>query len=179
MAPSTSPSHNPPEYNGIKFSTPDGVRAASVTKRIEAEIAASDAANVNDKPKPSAKSVSQQVLEPRAKYLYRLQEIVDFKAIKKANLRVVFDPFGEPPADIPTRCCATPAGCFHGPRLQGCPLRRSRPRTRRPFARRLPHRDASHQSQHRDSYRRRRRSLRNRGRRRHLLHSQLHRCFVV
>src|SRR5580700_8522337 len=71
-------SHNPPEYNGIKFSTPDGAPALpEVTKRIEAEIAASDAANVNDKPKPSAKSVSQQVLEPRAKYLYRLQEIVD------------------------------------------------------------------------------------------------------
>ncbi|HWY20691.1 MAG TPA: phosphoglucomutase/phosphomannomutase family protein [Candidatus Acidoferrum sp.] len=87
-------SHNPPEYNGIKFSTPDGAPALpEVTKRIEAEIAASDAANVNEKPKTSTKSVSQQALEPRAKYLSRLQEIVDFKAIKKANLRVVFDPF--------------------------------------------------------------------------------------
>ncbi len=37
-------SHNPPEYNGIKFSTPDGAPALpEVTKRIEAEIAASDA----------------------------------------------------------------------------------------------------------------------------------------
>ena len=34
-------SHNPPEYNGIKFSTPDGAPALpEVTKRIEAEIAA-------------------------------------------------------------------------------------------------------------------------------------------
>src|SRR5919108_6071087 len=33
-------SHNPPEYNGIKFSTPDGAPALpEVTKRIEAEIA--------------------------------------------------------------------------------------------------------------------------------------------
>ena len=39
-------SHNPPEYNGIKFSTPDGAPALpEVTKRIEAEIAASDADN--------------------------------------------------------------------------------------------------------------------------------------
>ena len=38
-------SHNPPEYNGIKFSTPDGAPALpEATKRIEAEIAASDAA---------------------------------------------------------------------------------------------------------------------------------------
>ena len=34
-------SHNPPEYNGIKFSTPDGAPALpEVTKHIEAEIAA-------------------------------------------------------------------------------------------------------------------------------------------
>src|SRR6266571_36591 len=33
-------SHNPPEYNGIKFSTPDGAPAMpDVTKQIEAQIA--------------------------------------------------------------------------------------------------------------------------------------------
>src|SRR5579871_2818780 len=37
-------SHNPPEYNGIKFSTPDGCPALpEVTKKIEAEIASADA----------------------------------------------------------------------------------------------------------------------------------------
>src|SRR6266436_111926 len=37
-------SHNPPEYNGIKFSTPDGAPALpDATKKIEAEIAAIDA----------------------------------------------------------------------------------------------------------------------------------------
>src|SRR5262249_29918903 len=36
-------SHNPPEYNGIKFSTPDGAPALpEFTKKIEAEIAALD-----------------------------------------------------------------------------------------------------------------------------------------
>src|SRR3982075_3180318 len=36
-------SHNPPEYNGIKFSTPDGCPALpEVTRKIEAEIAAGD-----------------------------------------------------------------------------------------------------------------------------------------
>src|SRR5713101_6463499 len=85
-------SHNPPEYNGIKFSTPDGAPALpEVTKRIEAEIAASDAAS--ERPKPQNKSATAQALEPRSSYLARLKEIVDFKAIQKANLRVVFDPF--------------------------------------------------------------------------------------
>ena len=38
-------SHNPPEYNGIKFSTPDGCPALpEVTKKIEAEIVAGDSA---------------------------------------------------------------------------------------------------------------------------------------
>ncbi len=37
-------SHNPPEYNGIKFSTPDGAPALpEATHGIEAEIAAFDA----------------------------------------------------------------------------------------------------------------------------------------
>src|SRR5436189_1173382 len=85
-------SHNPPEYNGIKFSTPDGAPALpEVTKRIEAEIAASDAAGEGHKPR--SKSAAAEVLEPRSAYLARLQEIIDFKAVKKANLRVVFDPF--------------------------------------------------------------------------------------
>src|SRR5438067_11033781 len=39
-------SHNPPEYNGIKFSTPDGAPALpEATKRIEAEIVAADNEN--------------------------------------------------------------------------------------------------------------------------------------
>src|SRR6202043_358831 len=85
-------SHNPPEYNGIKFSTPDGAPALpEVTKRIEGEIATSDAGN--EGPKAPSKTVTAQALEPRAAYLARLREIVDFKAIQKANLRVVFDPF--------------------------------------------------------------------------------------
>ena len=51
-------SHNPPEYNGIKFSTPDGAPALpEATKRIEAEIAASDADN--GKPKPPGKAVDR------------------------------------------------------------------------------------------------------------------------
>ncbi len=85
-------SHNPPEYNGIKFSTPDGAPALpEVTSRIEAEIAASDAGK--NQPAPAPESVIARALDPRSAYLARLREIVDFKAIQKANLRVVFDPF--------------------------------------------------------------------------------------
>src|SRR5881409_2561909 len=91
-------SHNPPEYNGIKFSTPDGAPALpEVTKKIEAEIAAYDASGANGPAKESLsqqspQSPSQQSLDPRRMYLGRLREIADLDLIKKADLRVVFDP---------------------------------------------------------------------------------------
>src|SRR6202022_3001646 len=76
-------SHNPPEYNGIKFSTPDGAPALpEVTGKIEAEIVLSDLPG--GKPNPPAQGVSAQPLEPRAAYLAHLGEIVDLKVIQKA-----------------------------------------------------------------------------------------------
>jgi len=81
-------SHNPPEYNGIKFSTPDGAPALpEVTRKIEKEIATGDGASDT-----SSKKVSAQAIDPKPIYLARLREIVDFAAMKKAGLRVVFDP---------------------------------------------------------------------------------------
>ena len=83
-------SHNPPEYNGIKFSTPDGAPALpEATKRIEAEIAAYDLSGGGPN---GGKKIPAQTLEPRAGYVARLKEIIDLDAIKKAGLRVVYDP---------------------------------------------------------------------------------------
>lgn len=86
-------SHNPPEYNGIKFSTPDGAPALpEVTKKIEAEIAAAEK-QVQKTAHPSANAKpSTETIEPRSTYLARLREIIDLEAIKKAGLRVAFDP---------------------------------------------------------------------------------------
>jgi phosphoglucomutase len=84
-------SHNPPEYNGIKFSTPDGAPALpEATQRVEAEILAFDASGENG---AGTKGPGAQALDPRRMYLSRLREIVDLKVISKAGLRVVFDPF--------------------------------------------------------------------------------------
>jgi phosphoglucomutase len=89
-------SHNPPQYNGIKFSTPDGAPALpEVTKAIEAEI-------TNDRGEwlvasgqqesAGAGSVSPEEIDVRQGYLQRLREIVDFDAMTRAGLRVAFDP---------------------------------------------------------------------------------------
>src|SRR5205807_8608879 len=56
-------SHNPPEYNGIKFSTPDGCPALpEVTKKIEAEIVAADNSPSSAAGSSSAKS---ETLDPK------------------------------------------------------------------------------------------------------------------
>ena len=79
-------SHNPPEYNGIKFSTQDGAPALpEVTKHIEKEIPAD-----GDAPRGTKSEI--QPLDPKPAYMDRLREIIDFAAIKKAGVRVVFDP---------------------------------------------------------------------------------------
>jgi len=82
-------SHNPPEYNGIKFSTPDGAPALpEVTMTIEAQIATYD----QNPQSPRATKAETQSIDPRRMYLSRLREIVDLDVIKKSGVKVAFDP---------------------------------------------------------------------------------------
>jgi phosphoglucomutase len=84
-------SHNPPEYNGIKFSTPDGAPALpEVTKQIEAAIVGLGEGVVAPAPEPKEKF---EEIDVKPDYLKRLGELVDFPAIKKSGIKVVFDPF--------------------------------------------------------------------------------------
>ena len=90
-------SHNPPEYNGIKFSTPDGAPALpEVTEAIEREIAC-----LRREVRRGCRAVSnQQRLRSRLQsedrsarnVSWRLREIVDVDAIKKAGIKIAFDP---------------------------------------------------------------------------------------
>src|SRR5450755_915611 len=84
-------SHNPPEYNGIKFSTPDGAPALpEATQAIEREIAGFDAhPQAPDKTKAQSKSES---IDPRRMYLSRLPEIIDLDVIKNSGVKIAFDP---------------------------------------------------------------------------------------
>ena len=82
-------SHNPPEYNGIKFSTPDGAPALpEATQAIESEITGFDA---NPQPPQGAKGAREEI-DPRRMYLSRLREIVDVDVIKRAGIKIAFDP---------------------------------------------------------------------------------------
>ena len=86
-------SHNPPEYNGIKFSTPDGAPALpEVTRQIEAAIAQIDAAGTPiAKAEPPATGFETADVKPA--FLQRLAELIDLKAIAKSGIKIVCDPF--------------------------------------------------------------------------------------
>jgi phosphoglucomutase len=84
-------SHNPAEYNGIKFSTPDGAPALpEVTRQIEAAVLEADA----DGGEPAAGTAvaARQSIDVKANYLARIREVVDFKIIRERGLKIAFDP---------------------------------------------------------------------------------------
>lgn len=87
-------SHNPPEYNGIKFSTADGAPALpEVSKAIEAAIADYDSGTqAQESVSGVGHKAEAQPIDPRRMYLSRLREMVDLDVIKKADLKVAFDP---------------------------------------------------------------------------------------
>jgi alpha-D-glucose phosphate-specific phosphoglucomutase len=83
-------SHNPPEYNGLKFSTPNGAPALpEITKQIEKEIHTleerHERIDVYDKPELI------EVIEPKERYLAELRNKVDTAVIAKSRLRVGVD----------------------------------------------------------------------------------------
>ena len=85
-------SHNPPEYNGIKFSTHDGAPALpEVTRQIEAAIGGLGGGGSIPSANPPAGGF--ETTDVKAAFLRRLAELVDLKAIAKSGIKIVFDPF--------------------------------------------------------------------------------------
>ncbi|MGO8932368.1 MAG: phosphoglucomutase/phosphomannomutase family protein, partial [Terracidiphilus sp.] len=88
-------SHNPPEYNGIKYSTPDGAPALpEATRQIEAAIdRIAGGGGGHDVPSPLATTDDFETADVKPAFLKRLAELVDLKAIAKSSIKVVYDPF--------------------------------------------------------------------------------------
>lgn len=79
-------SHNPPEYQGIKFSTSDGAPALpEITKQIESNY--DSGAKVED-----ASGGSIEDFDPRTAYLEDLKTKINFKAIADAKGKYAYDP---------------------------------------------------------------------------------------
>jgi phosphoglucomutase len=80
-------SHNPAEYQGLKFSGPDGGPALpEVTRDIEAR-----AAKLGERAPAKSNDDPFEKIDPRDNYLQRLGELVNFTAIRDAKLSVATD----------------------------------------------------------------------------------------
>lgn len=85
-------SHNPPQYNGIKFSTSDGAPALpEVTRRVEQILSAQDS-GAEVKNHQGASSGTSESFNPRGDYLDDLKTKVRFDVIAKAGGRYAYDP---------------------------------------------------------------------------------------
>jgi len=105
-------SHNPPEYNGIKFSTPDGAPALpEATKAIEAEIAAYDQGGTRQRPGPTqASKAESQSIDPRRNVSFAVARNRGLRRHQEGRTEsCVRSPLGRGRADIPTRSSASPA----------------------------------------------------------------------
>jgi alpha-D-glucose phosphate-specific phosphoglucomutase len=84
-------SHNPAEYQGLKFSTSNGAPAApEVTKQVEANIARLQAANWSFKGVVIG-TYQCPTFDPQPAYFKQLHKLIDFPVLKKAKLKVAID----------------------------------------------------------------------------------------
>jgi phosphoglucomutase len=84
-------SHNPPEYNGMKFSTMDGAPALpEITRKIEDLLNAADAQVIEGTRTSDASGV--EIYDPLPAYLSDLQSKVNFDEIAKAGGSYIYDP---------------------------------------------------------------------------------------
>lgn len=94
-----TPSHNPPEFGGIKYDPPTGGPAdASVTAWIEAranELLAADLVGVTRCPFERAQRAStNHLFDYRGAYVEALGSVIDFDALRGSTLTVGVDPLG-------------------------------------------------------------------------------------
>lgn len=83
-------SHNPPEYNGLKFSPSHGGPAAlAVTKDIEKRIARIKG-EVEEMP-PAVFKYPIEEFDPKARYISRIEELIRLDEIRKTELKIIVD----------------------------------------------------------------------------------------
>jgi phosphoglucomutase len=83
-------SHNPPEYNGLKIYTSEGILAPTeLTDRVETRVAELSY-DFDDTFLPRIDLITE--VDPRPSYLDRLQRIIDWDAIRSSGVKIAVDP---------------------------------------------------------------------------------------
>jgi phosphoglucomutase len=84
-------SHNPAEWQGLKFSTYNGAPATpEVTKQIEARIAQLQSDNWSMKPAVIGTFECKR-FDPKPAYFQQIRRLIDFSTIKKAKLKLAIE----------------------------------------------------------------------------------------
>lgn len=84
-------SHNPAEYQGLKFSTANGAAAPpEVTKQIEAHAARLEAEGWTTETAVIG-TFKCKTFDPKPAYFKQVKKLIDFDAIKKAKLKVAVE----------------------------------------------------------------------------------------
>lgn len=84
-------SHNPAEYQGLKFSTANGAAAPpDVTYQIETNVLKRQADGWRMKAAPVGR-YQCETFDPKPAYVKQIRKLVDFKAIKKAQLKLALE----------------------------------------------------------------------------------------
>src|SRR6059036_1928321 len=84
-------SHNPAEYQGLKFSTSNGAPATQeVTKQIEANISELQANNWS-MPSAVVGTFKCETIDPQPAYFKQLRKLIDFHTIKRGKLKVAVE----------------------------------------------------------------------------------------
>ena len=96
-------SHNPAQYNGIKF-IPDyaGPATTKITSQIEGNIKKIKTANAKQRPRTSSvsqdktenilKSPLVELIDPSEQYLDHLKSLLNFDILQRQKLKVILDP---------------------------------------------------------------------------------------
>jgi alpha-D-glucose phosphate-specific phosphoglucomutase len=83
-------SHNPPEYNGLKIYTADGILAPEeFTDRVERRFDQLET-DYDDTFLPRPDLISEH--DPKPAYLARLQGLIDWQAIRDSGIKLIVDP---------------------------------------------------------------------------------------
>ncbi|HEV7764944.1 MAG TPA: phosphoglucomutase/phosphomannomutase family protein [Thermoanaerobaculia bacterium] len=83
-------SHNPPEYNGLKFSTSNGAPALpEITKQIEREIHLVQ--QKNERLDVYERTELIEEIDPKDRYLKELRQKVDLDTIRNSSPRIAID----------------------------------------------------------------------------------------
>ncbi|HSH93933.1 MAG TPA: phosphoglucomutase/phosphomannomutase family protein [Roseimicrobium sp.] len=84
-------SHNPAEYQGLKFSTSNGAPATpEVTKQIEAAVVKRQSEGWSFKAAPLG-TFPCKTIDPLPDYYKQIKKLIDFATIKKAKLKIAVE----------------------------------------------------------------------------------------